>query len=248
MNLNVRNNIRIKIVFLISAIVFVFSAVNLIYIIYDSYNNKKLNNELSENISQISEKSIKDSSNKDIMDNLSNINDDIKGSIKIKNTKINYPIVQNKDNQFYINHNAKKNQSKYGSIFIDCRNKLDDNFLGQNIILYGHNMRDGSMFADLQKFRNKKFFNTSTIDLEVFPKKYKFKVFSIILVNSDFNYRKIFFDNDQEIQQYLKRIKSLALYFKDIKLNHKDTIITLSTCSYDWKNSRIVVLGKLIKY
>ncbi len=240
-----------KILFLISLIVFVFSGISLIYMKYESYNNKKINNDVSNRLSQITEKessySNKDST--DIMQSLLEINSDIKGVIKIDNTKINYPVVQCKNNEFYINHDIKKNKSKYGTIFVDYRNKLDHSSLaGQNIILYGHNMKDGSMFSGLEIFKSKEFYNNnSTIDLEIFPQKYKFEVFSVLVVNEDFDYRNIYFQNDEELNNYLKRIENSALYFKNIKFNSEDTVLTLSTCAYDWKNARLVVQGKLIK-
>lgn len=217
---------------------------------YESYNNKKLNYDLSKKLSQIIEnQQSKNNDNTNIMKSLLDINKDIKGAININNTKINYLVVQCENNQFYINHDVKQNKSKYGTIFFDYRNTLGNNFIaGQNIILYGHNMKDGTMFSGLKKFRNEEFFNKkNVIDLHIFPKKYKFEVFSVLIVDADFDYRNIFLKNDQQIGDYLKKIKNSSLYFKNIDLNCKDTILTLSTCSYEKENSRLVVQGKLTR-
>lgn len=239
-----------KLVFLIALIAFVLSAASLVYMGYEYYYNKKLNDDLSKKLSQIIKNgSSNKSENSDVMQSLTHINSDIKGIIKINNSKINYPIVQCDNNEFYIKHDIKKNKSKYGTIFIDYRNKLNNNSLaGQNIILYGHNMKDGSMFADLKLFKKEEFCkNNPMVDLVILPKEYKFEIFSVFVVNSDFDYRKIYFHNDEELSNYLKLIKSSALYFKDVEFNCKDTMITLSTCAYDWENARLVVQGKLIK-
>lgn len=239
-----------KILFLIALIAFLFSTASLVYMGYKFYYNKKLNDNLSKKLSQIIENgSSNNSENRNIMQSLIHINSDIKGIIKINNSKVNYPVVQCANNEFYIKHDIKKNKSKYGTIFIDYRNKLNNNSLaGQNIILYGHNMKDGSMFADLKLFKNKEFYkNNQLVDLAILPKKYKFEVFSVFVVNADFDYRKIYFNNDEEVSNYLKLIKSSALYFRNVEFNCKDTMITLSTCAYDWENARLVVQGKLIK-
>lgn len=240
-----------KIIFLISFIVFLFSGISLINVVYKSHKNKKLNDELSNTLSQIVENQSNknNTDNRNLIQELLDINSDIKGSIKIENTKINYPVVQCENNEFYIKNDIKKNESKYGTIFIDYRNKLTSNSLsGQNIVLYGHNMKDGSMFADLKGFRDREFFNNNNvIELTIFPEKYKFQVFSVLIIEADFDYRKTFFNNSKDMDSYLKRIQKSALYFKDTELNCKDTIITLSTCSYERENSRIVVQGKLIK-
>lgn len=240
-----------KILFLISLIVFLFSATCLVYMGYEYYYNKKLNDDLSKRLSQIIENGSNNnkSQNGNIMQSLIHVNSDIKGIIKVRNSKINYPIVQCDNNEFYIKHDVKKNKSKYGTIFIDYRNKLNNNSLaGQNVILYGHNMKDGSMFADLKLFKNKEFYkNNQIVDLAILPKKYKFQIFSVFVVNADFDYRKIYFHNDEEVSKYLKLIKSSALYFKNVEFNCEDTMLTLSTCSYDRENARLVVQGKLIK-
>lgn len=240
-----------KILFLISLIVFLFSATCLVYMGYEYYYNKKLNDDLSKRLSQIieNESNNNKSQNGSIMQNLIHVNSDIKGIIKVNNSKINYPIVQCDNNEFYIKHDVKKNKSKYGTIFIDYRNKLNNNSLaGQNVILYGHNMKDGSMFADLKLFKNKEFYkNNQIVDLAILPKKYKFQIFSVFVVNADFDYRKVYFHNDEEVSKYLKLIKSSALYFKNVEFNCEDTMLTLSTCSYDRENARLVVQGKLIK-
>lgn len=240
-----------KVLFSICLIIFIFSGIGLIYMKYQSYNNKSLNKNVLNKISQVVEEQTRDINENDtnIMEMLLDINSDIKGVIKIDNTKINYPVVQCENNEFYINHDIKKEKSKYGTIFIDYRNELEPNRLqGQNIILYGHNMKDESMFSDLKVFRNKEFnYDNSIIYLDMFYKRYRFEIFSVFLVNEDFNYRKTYFENDQELNYYLKGIEDSSLYFKDIELNCKDTILTLSTCEYDWENARLVVQGKLIE-
>ena len=92
-------------------------------------------------------------------DELRKLNPDVIGWIEIPNTRIDYPVVSTLNNQFYVNHDLLGNSSNYGTLFTDILNNPDweDRF----IIIYGHNMRDGSKFADLHYFRNKRFFNNN---------------------------------------------------------------------------------------
>ncbi|MEH7494224.1 class B sortase, partial [Neobacillus niacini] len=180
---------------------------------------------------------------------LKDINSDIKGWIRIDNTQVNNPVVQTVDNFFYLEHDVAKNINSHGTLFIEELNDVSNpkKLQGQNIILYGHHMKDGSMFGSLEKFRDSEFFKAhETIYLELFPNSYKFQVFGVYLVKEDFDYRNTMLGNEENINNLLNRLKSNSLQNRDVNLTPNDTILTLSTCEYDFANARLVVMAKLI--
>lgn len=180
---------------------------------------------------------------------LKNINSDIKGWLRIDNTTVNNPVVQTIDNSFYLEHDVAKNKNSHGTIFIEEINDVSNpkKLQGQNIILYGHHMKDGSMFGTLEKFRDSEFFKANEmIYFDLYPNSYEFQIFGVYLVNEDFDYRNTMLGNEQNINNLLNRLKSNSLQNRDVTLTPDDTILTLSTCEYDFADARLVVMAKLI--
>lgn len=185
-----------------------------------------------------------------LMQSLLKINKDIVGWINMGNTRINYPVVQGKDNEYYLDHNIEKKSSKYGSIFVDYRNKNLPKFVNaeKNIIIYGHHMKDGTMFGDLMLYKDEKFFkDNQIISFDIFPQQYKWQIFAAYVTNTDFNYIKTDFKNDAEFNEFIKSIREKSWYINDTIPNSKDIILTLSTCSYEFEGARFVIHSKLIK-
>ena len=178
--------------------------------------------------------------------NLFNKYEDYRGWIKINNTNINYPIVQGKDNSFYLDKDINKNYLSSGSIFM---NYLNNGFNDENTILFGHHMRNKTMFAQLEKYKEKEFFqNDNDIKIEVENDKVlTYKVFSVYVTDANDNYIKTNFDNKSEYKEFLDKIKNKSIYKSDINVDENDKIITLSTCSYEFNDARMVVHGKLLK-
>lgn len=193
----------------------------------------------------------KDNEIKTQIEQLEKINSDIKGWIRIENTLVNYPVVQTVDNSFYLEHDASKNKNRYGTIFIDQINDVSnpEKLQGQNIILYGHHMKNGdeSMFGSLERFREADFFNVNDrIKFNLFPESYKFQVFGVYLVNHDFDYRNTRLGAEQDIKNLLNRLMNKHIQFREVTLTPNDTVLTLSTCAYDFEDARLVVMAKLI--
>ena len=179
-------------------------------------------------------------------ENLYDKYEDYRGWIKIDNTNINYPIVQGKDNSFYLNKDINKNYLSSGSIFM---NYLNNRFNDENTVLFGHHMRNKTMFAQLKKYKEKEFFyGDNDIEIEVENGKVlKYKVFSAYVTDSKDNYIKTNFDDKAQYKEFLEDIKNKSQYKSDIDVNENDKIITLSTCSYEFNDARMVVHGKLLK-
>ena len=101
------------------------------------------------------------SSNDEEKVTLADINNDYKFWLSIDNTKVNYPVVQGDDNKFYLEHNFSKEYSISGTLSVDYRNDINKD---KNIIIYGHNMRNGTMFNELKKFKDEEFFYNNYIN------------------------------------------------------------------------------------
>ncbi len=171
--------------------------------------------------------------------------EDYRGWIKIENTNINYPIVQGKDNSFYLDKDINKNYLSSGSIFM---NYLNNEFNDENTVLFGHHMRNKTMFAQLKKYKEEEFFyGNNDIEIEVENGKVlKYKVFSAYVTDANYNYIKTNFDDRAQYKEFLNSIKNKSIYKSDIDVNENDKIITLSTCSYEFNDARMVVHGKLL--
>lgn len=181
-------------------------------------------------------------------DELLKINEDVVGWISIDDTKINYPIVQGDDNFQYLTRNYKNEDSLAGSIFMDYRN--DVNFGNMNMIVYGHNMKDGSMFKELHKFLEEDFFYAHPeIYVDTLYDRFQAEVFSAYYTTTDFNYIQTDFASLNEYGALLEKMKNESTFETDIEVDETDQIITLSTCDYtlDPQKGRLVVHAKLTK-
>ncbi|RGW96270.1 class B sortase [Paraclostridium sordellii] len=175
--------------------------------------------------------------------NLITIYPNYKFWLKLDNTNIDYPVVQTDNNDYYLNYDFYNKLSSSGSIFMDYR----DNVKSKNIILYGHNMRNKTMFNNLLKFKDKDFFDKNN-KIRVFKdnKEYIYEVFSVYTTDSKYDYLITNFNNPNEFKNYINNIKNKSLFKSDIKVNSNDKIITLSTCSYEFDDARTVVHAKLL--
>ena len=160
-------------------------------------------------------------------------NNDMVGWIKVEDTKINYPVMQSKDNpNFYLKHGFDKAYTDYGCPYV--QENCDMELPSDNIIIYGHHMNDGSMFAGLMKFKDKSFWEKhKTVVYTDSPDSFKYYQF----VNAD---------TAEDFTAYVEKCKKLSLYETGITAEYGDKLLTLSTCEYSRTNGRLVVVAKLI--
>jgi len=170
--------------------------------------------------------------------------EDYRGWIKINTTNIDYPMVQGKDNSYYLNRNIEGEYVIAGSIFMNYTN---NGFSDKNTILFGHNMKDGTMFADLNKYKQKDFFyGDYIIEVETYNgDQLKYEVFSVYTTDVKDHYIIPNFDSNNEYKQFLNKIKDKSMYQSDIEIGVADKIITLSTCATNFTDKRLVIHGKL---
>lgn len=176
-------------------------------------------------------------------------NKDTYGHIYIPNSQINYPMVQCEDNDYYLTHAYDRTPLAVGAIFIDCRNekKIEKN---RNIVIYGHNMLNGSMFCDATKFLDEDFFMNPENDIEIttFDGIYTFRVFSAYATDKYDNYFKTYFPTKDEFVQFCIDREAKSMYHREgLTFSPDDVIITLSTCILGNDDGRYAVHAKLIK-
>ncbi len=174
-------------------------------------------------------------------------NKDTIGFIKIKNTIVNYPVVQTSNNSYYLNHSFDNKKNNAGSIFMDYRNKIDE--LDDNTIIYGHSRIDGTLFGSLRgvltsKWQEEK--DNYVIYFSTLKENMLFQIFSIYTINSENYYLTTAFNNDKEKQKWLDTMKKRNIAKIDTEVNTNDKFLTLSTCQ-NTKGGRIVIHAKLIK-
>ncbi|MDL2220427.1 class B sortase [Eubacteriales bacterium OttesenSCG-928-N14] len=178
-------------------------------------------------------------------DGLAAINSDIAGWIQIPDTIINYPIVQGKDNDYYLNHTFMKQYYKVGAIFMDANNTKD--FSDKNTVIYGHHMQDGSMFASLTKYKEDSYYREHPNILLLLPdgRRIYAEIFTAFIVEADYEYRQMRFNSDTDFVNYCERMKSISLFDAHVNVGPKDRIITLSTCTYEYTDARFVVMARI---
>lgn len=233
-------------IYLILFLILICSGFKLYFWYKDKKNNDETTEQLKNNVKL--EKIKKDNSNnkKYIVDfkKLKSENSDVVAYIKVNNTNIEYPIVKTSNNNFYLNHSFDKSKNSRGWIFADYKNKFDNT--DKNIVIYGHNMRDESMFGSLKNILNEEWYNNAenkNITFLTEKENYIYKVFSIYKIESEDYYIKTNFKNDEDYEKFLNTIKNRSIKNFDINLNINDKIITLSTCANNNKY-RIVLHAK----
>jgi len=232
--------------------VFVYAAHGLIDILLDYYQNRKVINNVQDIYYQDDDSQASESrGEKGIrsgFDELMKVNKNVVGWITIEDTQIDYPILQTDNNIDFVTQNFYGEESIAGSIFMDYRNDvtMEDN----NIIVYGHRMKDGSMFQHLTKYLEKDFFDSHrTFTFDTLYESYEAEIFAVYPTMIDFNYIQTDFSSEGEFENLIQEIQNKSTYETDVDINADDQILTLSTCEYtlDPEDSRLVVHAKLTK-
>lgn len=176
---------------------------------------------------------------------LKKLNPDVKAWIQVPKTNIDYPVVQGQDDMEYINKNVYGEFELSGAIFLSCLNK--DDFSDPYNLVYGHNMKNGGMFADVADFTNKEYFETHQKGkLYLTDATRKIRFFACMKVTAadakiyhPDGYRK------ENLKDLLDYIQANAVQYRDVNVADENSLIALSTCSEAETNGRVVLVGKL---
>ena len=255
-----------KIVVLIAIVVFIGA----LYYVLDFYIFGPMrNNAITSEIQSIAYNKKDDGGSEDKngpaqdWDALKDINDEIVGWITIPDTVVDYPVLEHigddRYNQYYIDKSYKKDGTEFGSIFIDYRST--DSTKSRNVIMHGHNMRDGSQFhtmlnyshegdldGDLDYYREHPVIIFNTPDGDA-----KYKIISVFKTSTRyehgefFNYMQGEFNSDAEFMNFVYNTRIRSMFDIPVTVNEKDQIITLSTCCYEFYQWRCVIVARKVR-
>lgn len=176
---------------------------------------------------------------------LTKINEDIIGWLAVENTNISYPLLKSKDNQDYLKLAANKVKNNGGSIFLDCRNQVD--FKDQHTIIYGHNMKNGSMFGGLKQFVEGDYWKNHSRFYIIKPEgALEYEVFSAYQTRADSAAYVLDFSGNLSFAAFVDLAKEHSQVETSVSVSENDRIVTLSTCTNKEQMGRYVVHGKLV--
>ena len=179
-------------------------------------------------------------------------NKDLAGWLSIEGTVINYPVMQTgkKNPDFYLHNDFEKKESDHGTLFVDARNDYVNR--DTNLIIYGHNMRDGTMFGGLKSFMDQEYFkNHQKLVFDTIYEKAEYRIVAVCLskVNyqDDHTFRYYNFlnaSNKEEFQAFLANIQQLTVFDQKIDISYGDELLTLSTCNSYVQDGRLFLIAK----
>ncbi|MBO4601227.1 MAG: class B sortase [Bacilli bacterium] len=179
-------------------------------------------------------------------DGLSKINSDVVGYVNVDGTNIDYVVVKGNNNSYYLNHNFNKEKNISGWIFADYKNKIDGT--DKNLVIYGHNTADDSMFGTLKNTITEEWYLNKDNHKVMFITKnaiHYYDVFSTYKIDNEEYYITTDFATDDDYKEFLNVIKNRSVYDYGVDVNENDTILTLSSCANLGKK-RIVLHAKKI--
>ncbi len=181
------------------------------------------------------------------------VNSKLIGWLKIDDTNIDYPVAQTSDNEYYLDHDLNQNKDRNGTIFLDTN--CDVIKPSTNLILYGHHMRSGNMFGNLGKYEDESYYEKHkyiTFDTlyehGTYEVMYVFRSHVFTETEVAFKYYQ-FIDaySEVEFDSYMEEMAGMSLYDTGVTASFGDRLLTLSTCDYQEKDGRFVVVAKKIK-
>lgn len=195
-------------------------------------------------------------------------NKDVVGYIKISNTYVDYPVVQyhgedldTEGNAYYLHRDLDREYLESGSIFMDYRDDFnaDESKQSENIVLYGHNMLNGSKFATLHYYRQDLSFydENPIIEFSSNYRDYQYIIFGVLLTYGDYGesaYGEEFaywdqeeLDTEKDFNKYVETVKDRSMISPDIDVAYGDKLLTLQTCHLDEDNSRLLVVARRLR-
>lgn len=185
------------------------------------------------------------------------VNEDIKGWIKIPNTNVNFPVVQTTDNDYYHRLNFQKEYDYYGTPYIDY--ECDVQKPSTNIIIYGHNIKaDGQMFNDLTKYKNLDFYKENpVVNFDSVYREGKYKIIGAFITNAQpeqdngniFNYVSfVDADSEEEFNAFIDEVRKRSIFDTTVDVEYGDELLTLSTCTYEFRpEARFAVVARRVR-
>lgn len=187
------------------------------------------------------------------------LNEDTKGWVKIPDTKVSYPVVQAKDNEFYHRKNFNGDYDYYGVPYLDFECSIDVDDVSDNLIVYGHNIgNDGLMFNPVTYYKKLDFYKSHPIvSFDSIYEEAQYKVFGVFITNAQapqdngkvFHYQRyVDFENEQQFNEFVNEVRRRSMWDIDVDVQPGDKLLTLSTCTYDFRpDARCVVVARKVR-
>lgn len=172
-------------------------------------------------------------------------NNHLVGWINVPNTKIDYPVVKTRNNDYYLHRDINRKKSTAAAIFMDYRNT--GTMTDRHSVIYGHNMKNGSMFGTLKSYKSEDFYKANPVfTYSTLYESSQWEVFSVYVATATLDINETNFPDDAAFQKFLNARISKAMYGTNTTVSVNDKILTLVTCSYEVKNGRLIVHAKKI--
>lgn len=249
-----------KFIFTLAVLVFLGSAGYIGWTFLQSYQNQKMADELSnmfefgdmDNV-EVSPDYPSDYSLK--FAGLWNVNDDVKAFINIPETGVKYPIVQSADNDYYLRRDFYEKSNQHGVPYFDFRVRVEKNDESDNMVVYGHNMTDGQIFGEIIQYRELDFYKAHpVIDFSTVYGDAQYKIFSVFITNAYENQGHVFdyynfieAGSEAQFSTFLDQLRARTIINTPVDVNTGDKLITLSTCTYEFKDARLVVVARKLR-
>lgn len=179
-------------------------------------------------------------------DALREVNPDVIGWLYSEDTVINYPVVQGDDNEYYLHHLINGEYNGSGTIFVDVNNSPD--LTDDNTIIYGHHMKNGSMFKSIVGYRKQEYYDAHPVMYFLTPERdYRIELFAGYTTPADSDTYTFVFANKESFMSYISECISQSDFSSNTEVTENDRIITLSTCTYEYSDARYVVQGRLVE-
>ncbi len=180
------------------------------------------------------------------------------GWITVPGTIIDYPVVQCDDNNYFLTHDYKCEESKNGAIYLDFLVDFTRDEISRNVVIHGHHMKSGVMFANLTKYDDIEFLKSNPIvRFDSLYEENEWVIFAMMKIDAyggengmpTFNFMKSSFASDEDFAQYIADIRARSVYdtFDIVDVNAADSIITMSTCSYEYNDFRTVLVARRLR-
>jgi len=238
-----KKQIFLNMLIVIFIILLIASTVYITKWIRDNMANKKIADKVSEAI--VEESGSEEAKYEVDFEKLKQINNQIVAYLKVNETNIEHAVVQAEDNEYYLRKDLEKKYNIGGSIFMDYKNKLDGT--DKNIVIYGHNIKDGSMFGTLKNILKEEWYKNEEnyiIDLKTEKEELKYQVCSIYRIENEDYYIDTEF-KENEFKKFVNKLKDRSIKDFGIEVTEEDSILTLSTCA-DNNKYRVVLHAKKI--
>jgi len=175
-------------------------------------------------------------------DSLSYVFPGLVGWIKLDLTPVDYPVMQYTDNDYFLTRLPDGTEHRNGSIFLDYRNKSD--FSDKSILIYGHETRAGDMFGVLKNYRNQDFYEANQI-INLYTPENDYQIILIAghVAHSVRDHPPLDFENGEDFLAYIDYLKSISVFNSNTEVSATDRIVSLVTCTYDFNDARLIIVG-----